>query len=199
MIRVSTDVEGIAPLDRSTDRPDTQRQLDRFLAAVEHRAFHIARIAVRSDDEALDIVQEAMLGLVRRYGNRPAAQWRPLFFRILESRITDWHRRRKVRNRWRLWPDKAIGDDEGDGIEQLPDPRGSQPWQQLHRQNGISRLSRALERLPLRQQQAFLLRAWEGLSVADTAAAMGCSTGSVKTHYSRATHSLRHILEDYSP
>ncbi|TQV86278.1 RNA polymerase sigma factor [Exilibacterium tricleocarpae] len=209
MVNAVTDWDGTAPLGRLTDSrqsatatPETKQALERFLASAERRARYMARIATGNDEDALDIVQDTMLELVRRYSNRPAEQWRPLFFTILGSRITDWHRRQSVRNRWRLCLDKLGLDNSGEagtGIDQLPDPQGRQPWQELHREDGLGRLGKAVEKLPLRQQQAFLLRAWEGLSVAETAAAMGCSAGSVKTHYSRATHSLRASLEEYVP
>lgn len=157
----------------------------------------MARIATGNEDDALEIVQDAMLKLVQRYADRGEQEWGPLFHRILQSRIRDWYRRSKVRNRLRVW---FGGDDEDDNpLENQPGPRSETPLHQLEEGRFGSELERALNALPNRQQQAFLLRAWEGMSVEETAAAMGCSAGSVKTHYSRAVHALRKQLEEFEP
>ncbi len=162
---------------------------------MEKRAFHFARIATGNEQDALDIVQDAMLKLVQRYAGRDEQEWGPLFHRILQSRIRDWYRRSLVRNRLRVW--FGSDEDEDDPLQNQPDPAGSGPLGELESGRFGEELERALGRLPNRQQQAFLLRAWEGLSVEETAQAMGCSTGSVKTHYSRAVHTLREQLEDF--
>lgn len=167
------------------------RALDRFLASVEKRAFRIARIAVRHDDDALDIVQDAMLQLARRYGQRPSEEWRPLFYRILQNGIRDCQRRRKVRARIMSWlPAAAAEDDAQDPIASAPDASPLPP-ELLAADQAMQALELALAALPPRQQEAFMLRNFEGLDVAGTAHAMGCSEGSVKTHYSRAVHTLR--------
>lgn len=173
--------------------------IERFLASVERRAYRMAAIATGSREEALDIVQDAMLALVRRYGDRPAQDWGPLFQRVLQSRITDWQRRRAVRGRVLVWLGRSDpeADDRGDPLEALPDPCDRGPDRELERERLGERLEAVLRRLPPRQQQAFLLRAWEGLDTAATAAAMGCSQGSVKTHYSRAVAALKGHLEAY--
>jgi RNA polymerase sigma-70 factor (ECF subfamily) len=161
----------------------------------------MAEIATGNREDALDLVQDAMLGLVKSYGDRASADWPPLFYRILQSRIRDWYRRNRVRNRFRVWFGRSRGDDEdtrADAIQNLPD---TQPGieRQLVGEDAMAQLQDALQDLPLRQQQAFLLRAWEGMDVSATAFAMGCSAGSVKTHYSRAVHRLREQLEDHWP
>ncbi len=161
----------------------------------------MAEIATGNREDALDLVQDAMLGLVKSYGDRESADWPPLFYRILQSRIRDWYRRNRVRNRFRVWLSGSRSDDDeaqGDAIQRLPDP---QPGieRQVIGEDAMSQLQEALQGLPLRQQQAFLLRTWEGMDVAATAFAMGCSEGSVKTHYSRAVHRLREQLEDHWP
>lgn len=177
--------------------------MNAFLAEVEKRAYHMARFAVADQDEALDIVQDAMLTLVRRYADRPADEWRPLFFRILQSRITDHHRRAAVRRRLFGWMPRRPGaaddapDDGDDALAQAPDPGPADPARRAELDGSAAALDAAVTALPLRQQQAFLLRTVEGLSVADTAAAMGCSQGSVKTHLSRAHAALRAELEDH--
>lgn len=174
---------------------DQVRSLDRFLSSVEKRAFRIARIAVRHDDDALDIVQDAMLQLARRYAQRPAEEWRPLFYRILQNRIRDCQRRRQVRSRLMSWLPgwKADEDEAADSYEGVADAR-PQPQDLLATDQAMAKLERALAELPGRQQEAFMLRNFEGMDVAQTAAAMGCSEGSVKTHYSRAVHTLREQL-----
>ncbi|MHB8622165.1 MAG: RNA polymerase sigma factor [Sulfuricaulis sp.] len=170
--------------------------LDRFLAGVERRALGMARIAIGNADEAHDIVQDAMLQLVRSYANRGEQEWGPLFYTILQSRISDWRRRTKVRNRLRIWFG-GNEDDATDPLQNMADIRSPDPQGQLGDKQAMLALEAALRKLPLRQQQAFLLRVWEGLDVAQTARAMKCSEGSVKTHYSRAVHALRELLEGY--
>lgn len=139
-----------------------------------------------------------MLQLAGRYAERNKQEWAPLFYTILQSRIRDWHRRSRVRNRLRSWLN-TDPDDDSDPIAQLPDSNTAGPADRVAMARATDVLEAALRRLPLRQQQAFLLRVWEGLDVADTARAMGCTEGSVKTHYSRAVHSLRENLEDHWP
>jgi RNA polymerase sigma-70 factor, ECF subfamily len=176
---------------------DQARALERFLAEVERRAYRIARIAVRHDEDAMDIVQDSMLQLARRYGQRAADEWRPLFFRILQNRIRDCLRRRKVRSQLMAWlPGRREDDDEAaDPYEGVPDA-SPQPAHQVATDEAMHALEIALAQLPARQQEAFMLRTFEGLDVADTARAMSCSEGSVKTHYSRAVHTLRERLGD---
>jgi RNA polymerase sigma-70 factor (ECF subfamily) len=180
--------------------PESQtrsRALNQFLAGVELKAFKIAQAALRHEDDALDAVQDAMLQLARAYADRPAQEWKPLFYRILENRIRDMQRRRTVRGRVISWlPFRSDEEDEEpDPIAQAhsPDP---QPVKRLEIDEAMGALEKALSALPRRQQQAFLLRTLEGLDVAETATAMGCSEGSVKTHYFRAVQALRAQLGD---
>jgi RNA polymerase sigma-70 factor (ECF subfamily) len=177
-----------------------QRSLDDFLASVERRAYRMAQLATRNADEALDIVQDAMTKLVQAYGKRPPEEWGPLFHRILQSRIYDWHRRTSLRNKLRMfWHPSADREDDHDPMAELPDLRTPQPDQALVNDQAMSRLDAAIGRLPARQRQAFLLRAWEGLDVEQTAQAMGCTQGSVKTHYFRALQSLRKAVAEAWP
>ncbi|MBS0379327.1 MAG: RNA polymerase sigma factor [Proteobacteria bacterium] len=168
------------------------RALNQFLASVELKAFKIAQAALRHEDDALDAVQDAMLQLARAYAERPAEEWKPLFYRILENRIRDMQRRRTVRGRVIAWlPFRGEEDDEDDDpIAQAVSPE-PQPVKRLEISEAMDALEKALGELPRRQQQAFLLRTLEGMDVAQTAAAMGCSEGSVKTHYFRALQALR--------
>lgn len=158
----------------------------------------MACIATGNRDDALDIVQDAMLKLAQKYAGRPADEWGPLFHCILQSRIRDWYRRAGTRGLWMRWFGRH-DHEAGDSLDQLPDPGQREPLQEVLARSALERLEEALLRLPPRQQQAFLLRVWEGLDVAQTAGAMRCSEGSVKTHFSRAVHSLRASLEDHWP
>jgi RNA polymerase sigma-70 factor (ECF subfamily) len=182
---------------RETKALRQQLGLENFLAGVERKAYRMARIATGNQEEALDIVQDAMLKLVEKYADKPESELGPLFFRILQSRIHDWYRRSAVRNRFRSWLGTADDDDEEDALQLVPDPAGKAPEELLALSGSMEALEEALRRLPLRQQQVFLLRAWEGLDVRQTAHAMGCAEGSVKTHYSRALTTLRAKLGDH--
>jgi RNA polymerase sigma-70 factor (ECF subfamily) len=166
------------------------------LAEIERRAFRMAQVALRDPDDAMDVVQDAMLKLARNYASRPSAEWRPLFYRILENGIRDLQRRRSVRKRFMTWMPSAKQDPDNeaqDPLETVADASPAVP-EVLMRDQAMLQLETSLQALPARQRQAFMLRNFEGLDVADTAAAMGCSEGSVKTHYSRAVHSLRDQL-----
>jgi RNA polymerase sigma-70 factor (ECF subfamily) len=175
-----------------------ERQLNQFLAEVERRALRMAEIAVRDRDDALDLVQDAMIKLARKYANRPSTEWAPLFFRILQNGIRDWHRRQKVRNRVMVWFGRSTsGDDDYDFTANVADPAGRTPDEQLQTNEAMQQLELAVQNLPNRQREAFMLRTFQGLNVAATATAMGCSDGSVKTHYSRAIHSLRDTLGEH--
>ena len=175
-----------------------QGQLNQFLAEIERRALRIAEISVRDRDEALDLVQDAMIKLVNNYADRSRDEWTPLFYRILQNGIRDWHRRQKVRNRVMVWFGRtAPGEDEYDLVAQAPDPAGRTPDEQLQTSEAMQQMEQAVRELPGRQREAFMLRTFEGLDVAGTAVAMGCSEGSVKTHYFRAVHSVRKQLGEY--
>jgi RNA polymerase sigma-70 factor, ECF subfamily len=172
--------------------------INRFLADVERRAFRMAQLATGNVDDSLDLVQDAMLDFARRYAFKPEGEWPALFYRVLQSRITDWHRRATVRNRFRVWFRGRDDEDEGeDPFSRVADPSSPDPSRVLMNKASGEAITAALRTLSLRQQQAFLLRSWEGLGVAQTAFAMGCSEGSVKTHYSRAVHALQILLEEY--
>jgi RNA polymerase sigma-70 factor, ECF subfamily len=159
--------------------------------------------AVRDEDAALDIVQDAMLKLTEKYAEKPPAELPMLFQRILQNTIHDHFRRRKVRSTWTTLL-SAMGqsdekDEDFDPLETLPAKSGSSafagPAEQLEQAQVMTVIEEALSRLPARQREAFLLRYWEELDVAETAAAMGCSEGSVKTHCSRAVHALAGMLK----
>ncbi len=175
----------------------SEAKLNRFFAEVEKRALRIAEINIRDRDEALDLVQDAMIRLARNYAGRPDKEWAPLFYRILQNRIRDWQRRQVVRNRVMVWFGKGNEDNDYDPVAAAPDPAGRSPDEELQTHEAMQSLEAAISGLPARQREAFMLRTFEGLDVAGTATAMGCSQGSVKTHYSRAVHSLRETLGEH--
>ena len=181
------------------DAVSNQRALDQFLRDVERRALRMAELGCGSRDDALDMVQDAMCGFVRHYAEKPSAEWAPLFYRVLDSRLNDYRRRRTVRSRWLAVFDRAPDGEDADldPVAQAPDLQEPGPLMRLAGGEAGQALESALKALPLRQRQAFLLRLWEGFDVATTAQVMHCSQGSVKTHLSRALAALRRALEDH--
>lgn len=177
----------------------TLTTIDQFLASTERRALRMALLATHNNADALDIVQESMTKLFKHYRQKPAEEWPRIFQRILQNCITDWHRQQQ-RNSLLFWRNKKQGtDDEEDDVslEDIASLEKNTPSDMLTRMNNVEVLLAAIETLPLRQQQAFLLRAWEGFSINDCADIMNCSTGSIKTHYFRALKALRICLEPH--
>jgi RNA polymerase sigma-70 factor (ECF subfamily) len=190
----------IARHEASLDREgalDSGAQIEAFLREVEARAYRIALVNVRDRGEALDIVQDAMIRLVRRYADRPSAEWPPLFYRILQNRIRDIQRRRAVRSRFLSFFGGTASDDEFDPVAEAPAPSADNPLERVTAGDAMQAIEKALLTLPARQREAFTLRNFEGLDVAQTAVAMGCTEGSVKTHYSRAIYRLREMLAEH--
>jgi RNA polymerase sigma factor (sigma-70 family) len=181
----------------------TDKELSDFLESVERRAFKQAVYAVRKDEAALDIVQDAMIKLAEKYGDKPAAELPMLFQRILQNTILDYFRREKVRNTWvSLFSSmgKREGDDDDfDILESYAAEEGSASSEssadQVERMQTLAIIDAEVQKLPARQREAFLMRYWHDMDVAETAEAMGCSEGSVKTHCSRATHALAESLK----
>jgi RNA polymerase sigma-70 factor (ECF subfamily) len=178
----------------------SSRELSHFLESVERRAFKQAIFAVREEESALDIVQDSMLKLAEKYGDRPAEEFPMLFQRILQNTIRDFYRRSKVRSMWTTLLSAFTPDDDEDHdpLETLAadeDAGGIRtPESQLLQAQTLNIIDDEIKKLPTRQREAFLMRYWEDMDVAETAAAMGCSEGSVKTHCSRATHTLATAL-----
>lgn len=172
------------------------QSMDAFLAQVERRAYRTALMTTKRPADALDIVQDAMLQLVQYYRAHPHTEWPLLFQRILHNRTMDWHRQQARQRKW-FWQ-AAVNDDEEveDPAVSVVDEKEINPADLLARARDIERVIELLEALPIRQRQAFLLRAWEGFDVATTAETMECSEGSVKTHYFRALQSLRASLSE---
>ena len=166
--------------------------MDGFLRDSEQRAYLMAMTLTRDHQDALELVQESMLKLVQHYRDRDPAEWGPLFHRILHNGIRDWYRRQKFRRLLvNLLPWQA-GDADGAPVECSAE-------RQALADEGLTRVLHALARLPLRQQQAFLLRAWQELSTREAAFALGISENSVKTHYARALARLRDLLGEDPP
>lgn len=178
----------------------TAKELSDFLAAVERRAFKQTTYAVRDDHAALDIVQDAMMKLATKYADKPMAEFPMLFQRILQNTMRDYWRRQKVRNLWTTLLSSFGGSadvgDERDPLETIDvEDDSDQPHAQLERSQTIQLIELAIQKLPARQREAFVLRYWEDMDVAETAKIMGCSDGSVKTHCSRAVHALALTLK----
>ena len=173
----------------------TTKELSDFLESVERRAFKQTAYSVRDDHAALDIVQDAMMKLAEKYGDKPAAEFPMLFQRILQNTMRDFWRRQKIRNLWTTllssFGGGNNGEEEHDPLEMIDvEDDSDEPSAQLERSQTIKLIERALEKLPRRQREAFVLRYWEDMDVAETANIMGCSQGSVKTHCSRAVHAM---------
>lgn len=171
--------------------------LDGFLQSVERRALAMLELGTRHREEALDLLQDCMLRFVRSYAERPQAEWAPLFFRVVNNALMDWQRRRVVRERvlaW--WPFGRRDEDGGESAVEpgFPAPEHERPDVQHDRATLAASMHAALQRLPTRQRQVFLLREWQGLSVAETAQALAIAEGSVKAHLFRAHTKLREAL-----
>ena len=172
--------------------------LEEFLKYIEQRAFHMARLSTRQIDDAHDIVQEAMYKLIEKYAHKQPLDWKPLFFTILNSKITDYYRRNSIKDKV-FFKSKAVTAEDDYYLDRESysgtASSTSEPDVQFLQQRNIHELSRCIEQLSHRQKQAFMMRCWEGYSTQETANLMACSEGSVKTHYSRAISKLKDTLE----
>ena len=186
--------------DNTNPTSDDYQTMEQFLSYIEQRAFHYIRASVGNIEDTHDIVQESMYKLVQKYAEKSPAEWKPLLYRIMSSKVTDFHRRRAIREKFIFKTPVRVPVEEDYLQSQALDAiaRDSEaPLPSLERELRVDKLIQSIRELSLRQQQAFMLRCWEGMSTKDTAIAMGCSEGSVKTHYSRAMIQLREQLEDH--
>jgi RNA polymerase sigma-70 factor (ECF subfamily) len=172
----------------SVNKPN-EISLNGFLMTVEKKAYNMALISTANREEALDIVQDAMFKFASHYADKATEQWKPLFYRIVQNLIMDWHRKQKVRRIMTFWREEDNTTEPWlASINDCPE------YSLQQNQNAHTALS-TLHELPVKQQQCFLLRAWEGLSVKETAKAMNCSEGTIKTHFSRASSKLKLCIE----
>jgi RNA polymerase sigma-70 factor (ECF subfamily) len=189
LLRVNADADVQAAAASHADADGAAPTLEGFLDAISARAFRFAELGLRHREDALDVVQDAMMKMLA-YRERPAPEWTPLFWSILRSRIIDAQRRRVFRLRWML--PQAAAEEGIDWADAGPDPSRSHDGREAY-----ARLAQALQALPARQREAFTLRVLENLDVATTARVMGCSEGSVKTHLFRARETLQQQLEEF--
>mgnify|MGYP005696057585 FL=1 len=182
----------IAELEYST--------IEEFLKFVEKRAFQMARLSTRSTNDAHDIVQEAMYKLVEKYSNKQPGDWKPLFFKIMSNKVTDYYRRNAIKDRVFARTNFTVEDQNSYAARSIDialAPKHDEPDASAETNIRTVFLSECIKKLSHRQRQAFMLRTWEGFSTRDTAKAMSCSEGSVKTHHSRAVNRLRNMLEGF--
>lgn len=178
----------------------SSQELSDFLRDVERRAFKQTVYAVRDEHAALDIVQDFMLKLAEKYADKPVTEYPMLFQRILQNTMRDFWRRQKVRNMWTTLLSSfgagQDGEEDHDPLDTIDvEDESENPMAQLEQSQTMKIIEKAIEKLPARQREAFILRYWEDMDVAETAQVMGCSQGSVKTHCSRAVHTLAALLE----
>lgn len=178
----------------------SRSELEAFLNEVSRRAFKQAFFAVKNEESALDLVQDSMMKLSEKYGDRPASELPLLFTRILQNTILDFHRRQKVRSTWvSLFSSFQSSEEDSDfdlleSLSSQDDRLNESAQDEVQREQTMKLLENAISELPERQRQAFLLRYWEEMDLAETAAVMGCSEGSVKTHCSRACKALADVM-----
>jgi RNA polymerase sigma-70 factor (ECF subfamily) len=185
----------LMPLDLDADQADPRPALDRFLREVERRALRQAELSCGSREDALELVQEAMFGFVRSYAGKPRAEWRLLFWRVLDSRLADFQRRRRVRSRWQVWLRGGDAEDE-EPLARVPDLAEPGPLGRLADAEAMRALERALRALPRRQREVTALRYYLGLDVAAIAAWLGIGEGTVKAQLFRARQALAAVLRD---
>lgn len=182
----------------NTQVTESIETIDDFLQSVEKRAYKMAVVSLRDHHEALDVIQDCMIKLVTNYGERSVSELKPLFYRILQNKITDWHRHQKLKNLIFFWQTDNDGSDSDGWLDSASAEINSMttPEDELRHEQTKQLVAKALACLSLQQQQCYLLRSWEGFSVADTAEILGCSQGSVKTHYFRAMAKIKEVLEN---
>jgi len=182
----------------SDDQPLPPLTMEAFLQEIEKKAYHLAKFATNSHADALDLLQDSMIKLVTKYQHRPSNEWKPLFYKILQNKIKDWYRHQKVKNLvffWKNNDDKHQDEEQTWSCNENGEISDSMPEQFIKKLQQQQCAIENLQQLSNKQRQCFLLRSWEGLSVAQTAQIMECSQGSVKTHYFRAVNKLKDLME----
>jgi len=173
--------------------------INQWVKEIGRRALVMTELATNFHHHSQDIVQDSLLSFISHYSDKPSEQWTPLFYGILRNQITDWKRKQARRSKWLTWfsSNQLDDEDELNPFEQIANSYEDNPALLLANANDIKLVQQVLSTLPERQQQAFLLRAWEGLDIQTTAQIMGCGESSVKTHYSRAIAVLRGALNQH--
>lgn len=181
---------------------DIEQHFRLFVEKMTGRALVMMESSTGHHDVAMDIVQESFIALHQNYLKRPVDEWTPLFYTIMNHRLMDWHRREQRKQKRFAWFKPVQVEQEETEIDAtllVEDTQNIDPSDFLSQSHTIEEIQKAVARLPIRQQQAFLLRAWENLDTRTTAQIMECSEGSVKTHYHRAIQSLRINLSQFDP
>ncbi|MCP3933530.1 MAG: RNA polymerase sigma factor [Bacteroidetes bacterium] len=176
--------------------------MEEFLKLVEKKAFRMIQIATGDTDDALDLLQDSMMKFVNNYAKKPESEWKPLFYKVVQNRIKDWFRREKLKNLFFTYipgVNKKESENQPDPIQLAMDHKTPDSIAIIKTSQAMEKLDIVLNKLPPRQQQVFLLRAWEGLSTKETATAMTCTQGTVKTHYFRAINTLKQELKGIWP
>lgn len=169
--------------------------IERFLQQIELKAFKMALMATKSEADALDLVQNSMMKLVEKYANHAEQELKPLFYAILQNQIKNWFRSESQRSKWFFWQKTPYDDDDETELSQPEGVDMADPEAHLVQQQESQNLLAVLQNLPIKQQQCFLLRSWEGMSVKETAKVMQCTEGTVKTHMSRASMKLKGCID----
>lgn len=186
--------------DASMLKRTSEQRLKVFMQEVTGRALVMMESATQGQHGiAMDLVQEAFIALHGAYSDRPSEQWYPLFYTILNNKLQDWRRREMRRAHPFSFFKKVSLDDEDLTVQDVVDESALNPLEFLDQAVTAEEIQAAIQQLPLRQQQAFMLRAWEGFDTQTTAHIMNCSEGSVKTHYHRAIQGLRATLAHLNP
>lgn len=178
-----------APIEMTKlTQSELTEQLNQFFILHEKKAYVIAFMSLKNQDDALDVVQDVMIKFVVKYKLKNQTDWTSLFYRMIQNRITDFHRQNTQK---RKYFGVFSHDTEDNIVEQVADENHVSALKQIDNNMKIENLQQSLTTLPKRQLQAFICRIWEGLSVAQTAQSMKCSQGSVKTHLFRALNQIR--------
>jgi len=197
MITQLNPIKQIEQTDVNSDvnSKDITQQLNQFFIHHEKKAYAIAFMSLKNQDDAPDVVQDVMIKFVEKYKNKKVSHWTALFFRMVQNRITDFHRTNTNKKKYFFF----FGSNKDEGIiEQVADVYYVSALKQIDTDIKIEKLQQALELLPTRQLQAFICRIWEGLSVYETSKSMKCSQGSVKTHLFRALKMIRKHIEEHN-
>lgn len=186
--------------DASILKSTAESRLKNFMQDVTGRALVMMESATQGQHGiAMDLVQEAFIALHKSYAEKSTEEWYPLFYTTLNNKLQDWRRKEARRNQPFSFFKKVSLDDDEVEFDNLVDESTPSPLEFLDQAVTAEEIQEAIAKLPMRQQQAFMLRAWEGFDTQTTAQIMNCTEGSVKTHYHRAIQGLRASLAHLNP